>query len=101
MNKLQEYQLIEEFMGRERERTPEHISPEMFVGVEYNRYIGDLWPVIAKCRAAAQELASVRSPLVKAWLAIALELYTVPTEPEQFENLYKAVVGFIEFFNQQ
>jgi hypothetical protein len=74
-----------------------------FIGInygylpDYENSIEDLWPVIAKCREAA-----IANPdrLLKAWLAICLELYKVPTEPSEFKFLFDTVVGFIQLSKQ-
>jgi hypothetical protein len=90
--KLKSYQKIEIFMERNRE--PETLAtPEMFVGVEYNTYISDLWPVIGKCREIAIEN---QADTIKQWMAIARELYQVP---EDITGLYQSVLEFIDHYN--
>lgn len=92
--KLKSYQMIETFMERNHEVEPTMLTPEMFVGVEYNKFIGDLWPVIRKCRELAIQH---QADTIKQWMDIARELYQVP---EDITGLYQSVLAFITHYNE-
>lgn len=92
--KLKSYQMIESFMERSREENPTMLTPEMFVGVEYNKYISDLWPVIRKCRELAIQH---QADLIAQWMRIARELYLVP---DDITGLYQSVLEFITHYNE-
>lgn len=79
MTKVEQYALLKKFIDDKEEQA------------EYDTYISDLWPVLTKCR----EVALNNPQLIKGWLAIAVELYKVP---EDITELYKVVVGFVEWY---
>jgi hypothetical protein len=89
MSKSNEFDLLRKFVEWSEEREPEM----QLANAQFDKYVGDLWPVISKCREVALKHPET---LVLGWLAISVELYKAPWP--DITPLYEAVIGFVQWY---
>lgn len=89
--KSKEFELVRGFMGYQEV----NICDDRSVGAEdYSCFIGDLWPVMVRCKKIAQENPE---KLAKPWFLIAAQLNRVE---EDIHDMYDQVINFIIEYNK-
>lgn len=90
MTKAQEFELINKFMGYNG------VDDVDVIHSDYSCFIGDLWPVLVKCKEVAQK---DEKRLAAHWFAIAMQLNRVCLD---IKDMYEQVISFIiKYFDKE